>query len=59
MNNIIIPINIKGHLEIQTDHPKSARKQDLLLINTKKTVCLLVDSAVPADRKVKIEIQEL
>ena len=32
---------------MQTDHPISARKLDLILINMKKRACLQVDSAVP------------
>ena len=38
---------------IQTDHPISARRSDLVIINNKKRTYRIVDSTVPADYWVK------
>ena len=45
--------------EIQTDHPISARRPNLIIITKKKKkkkkerICWIVDSAVPADPRIK------
>ena len=39
--------------DIQTDHLISARRPDLIIINTKKRICKIVDVALPADHRIK------
>ena len=44
--------------DIQTDHPISARRPDLIIINNnnnKKRICKIVDFAVPADHRRKLK----
>ena len=42
--------------DIQTDHLISARRPDLIIINTKKMkICKIVDFAVPADHRIKLK----
>ena len=44
--------------DIQTDHLISARRPDLIIINKKqknKTICKIVDFAVPADHRIKLK----
>ena len=41
--------------DIQTDHLISARRPDLIIINKKKTICKVVDFAVPADHRTKLK----
>ena len=40
---------------IQTDHLILARRPDLIIINTKKKTCKIVDLAVPADHRIKLK----
>ena len=40
---------------IQTDHQILAKRPDLIIINTKKTTCRIVDFAVPVDHRVKLK----
>ena len=41
---------------IQTDHLISARRQDFIIINKKrKKICKIVDFAVPADHRIKLQ----
>ena len=44
--------------EIPTDHPISARRPDLIIINTKKRTCRIVNFSVPADHRVKLKESE-
>ena len=44
--------------EILTDHLILARRPDLVLINKKKRICLLMDFAILADHRMKIEETE-
>ena len=41
--------------EIRTDHVILAKRPDLLLLNTKKITCHLLNVAVPADHNMKIK----
>ena len=41
-----------------TDHLISARRPDLIIINIKKGICKIVDSAVPADHRIKLKESE-
>ena len=41
--------------DVQTDHLISARRPNLIIINTKKRICRIVDFAVPADRRIKLK----
>ena len=41
--------------DIHTDHLISARRPDLMIINKKKRICKIVDSAVPADHRIKLK----
>ena len=41
--------------DIQTDHRISARRPDLIIINRKKKICKIVDSALPADHRMKLK----
>ena len=49
------------HFDTQTDHLISARKPDLIRINKKKKkkkkerTCKIIDSAVPADHRIKLK----
>ena len=40
---------------IQTDHLIPARRPDLIIINKKKTICKIVDFAVPADHRINLK----
>ena len=40
---------------IQTSHLISARRPDLIIINKKKTICKIVDFAVPADHRINLK----
>ena len=40
---------------IQTDHLIPARRPDLIIINKKKRICKIVDSAVPADHRINLK----
>ena len=42
-------------LEIQTDHSIPGQSSDLVLIDSKKITCTLVDFAVPVDHGMKIK----
>ena len=44
--------------EGQTDHLISARWQHLAIANRKKRTCQIVDFAIPADHRVKLEESE-
>ena len=46
---------LQWDFNIQTDHLISARRPDLIIINTekKKRTCKIVDFAVPADSKIE------
>ena len=44
--------------EIQTDHPISAKRPDLVIINKKKRTCQIVDFSFPADHRVKLKESE-
>ena len=44
--------------EIQMDHLISARRPDLVIVNQKKRTCRIVDVAIPADHKAKLEESE-
>ena len=53
--------------DIQTDHPISARRPDLIIINKKKKkkkrkkekkICKIVDFAVSADHRIKLKERE-
>ena len=44
--------------EVQTDHLIPARRPNLVLIDKKRKACHLVDSAVPADHRVKMKESE-
>ena len=42
-----------GDFDIHTDHPVSAKRSDLIIINKKKErICKIVDFAVPADHRI-------
>ena len=41
--------------EIHTDHLILTRRPDLIIINKKKTICKIVDFAVPADHRIKLK----
>ena len=41
--------------DIQTDHLISAKRPDLIIINKKKRICKIVDIAVPAEYRIKLE----
>ena len=41
--------------DIQTDHLISARRPDLIIINTKKRNCKILDFAVPANHRIKLK----
>ena len=43
---------------IQTDHLISARRPDLIIINKKKKICKIVDFAVAADHRIKLNEYE-
>ena len=43
---------------IQMDHLISARKPDLIIIKKKKRTCKIVDFAVPADHRIKLQESE-
>ena len=40
-------------IDIQTDHRFSTRRPDLMMVNKENRICRIVDSAVPADHRVK------
>ena len=40
---------------IHTDHPISARRPDLIILNKKKRTCKIVEFAVPADHRIKLK----
>ena len=40
---------------IQTDHLIPARRPDLIIINRKKRICIIVDFAVPADHRINLK----
>ena len=40
---------------IQTDHLIPARRLDLIIINNKKSICKIVDFAVPDDHRIKLK----
>ena len=42
------------NFNIQTDHLISARRPDFIIINKKKKICKIVDFAVPADHRIKL-----
>ena len=44
--------------DAQTDHLISARRADLIIINKKERTCKIVDFAVPADYRVKLNESE-
>ena len=44
--------------EIQTDQLISAKRPDLVIINKKKRTCRIVDFAVPADHRLKLQESE-
>ena len=44
--------------DIQTDHLNSARRPDLIVINKNKKTCKIVNFAVPADHRIKLEESE-
>ena len=59
-NGICTTQNLHMHkllwdFEIKTDHPISARRPDLIIINKKESTCRIVDFAVPADHRVKLK----
>ena len=43
------PAPVLWDFNIQTGHLIPARRQDLIIINKRKRICKIVDSAVPAD----------
>ena len=49
---------LPSNSEIQTDHLISARRPDLIIINKKKRLCIIVKFAVPAKHKVKLKESE-
>ena len=51
-------LKILWDFEIPRDHPISARKSDLVLINTKKITCHLMDFAVPTDHRGKMKVSK-
>ena len=59
MHNLVPVLENDTHIllwdfDIQTDHQISARRPDLIIINKKK-VSKIVDSAVPADHRIKLK----
>ena len=46
------------NFDIQTDQLISARRPDLVVINKKKRICKIVDSAVPVDHRIKLKESE-
>ena len=44
--------------DIHTDHLISARRPDLIIINKKKRTCKIIDSAVPANHRIKLKEYE-
>ena len=40
---------------IQTDHLIMARRPDLIIINNKKSICKIVDFAVPEDHRLNLK----
>ena len=54
-NNNNNNIRILWDFEMQTDHLISARRSDQVIVNKKKKrTCRLVDFAIPAEHKVKL-----
>ena len=43
------------YFEIQLDHLILVRRPDLVIVNKKQRTCQIVDFAVPADHKAKME----
>ena len=43
---------------IRTDHLIPARRPDLIIINKRKRICKIVDSAVPADHRINLKESE-
>ena len=43
---------------IQTDHLIQARRPDLIIINKKKSICKIVDFAVPGDHRINLKEYE-
>ena len=43
---------------IQTDHLIPARRPDLIIINKRKSICKIVDLAVPADQRINLKESE-
>ena len=42
-------------IDIHTNHLISARRPDLIINNKKKSICKIVDIAVPADHRIKLK----
>ena len=46
---------LQWDFEIDTEHLISPRRPDLIIINTKKRICKIVDFDVPADYRIKLK----
>ena len=46
---------LQWDFDIHTAHLILARRADLIIINKKKRTCKIVDFAVPADHRIKLE----
>ena len=44
--------------DVQMDNLISTRRPDLIIINSKKRICKIVDFAVPADHRIKLKQSE-
>ena len=51
-------IKLLWDINIQCDNVKEARRPDIVVIDKKEKVCIIVDIAVPADRRVEEKEQE-
>ena len=51
-------IKTRKELIIQTDHLISAERPDLIIINKKKSICKIVDFAVPVDHRINLKEYE-
>ena len=49
---------LQWDFDIQTNQLISARRPDLIIINKKKRICIIVDFAVPADHRIKLKESE-
>ena len=46
---------LQWNFDVQTDHLTPASRPDLIIINKKKSICKIVDLAVPADHRINVK----